>query len=111
MFSTGDASIAEDVFSANYLDHQGLGEGPLTGPDGFRYVVRVVRSAYAELDVRIEDVLIDEDKVAARLRWSGIRDGRSVERETIDILRIDRGRIAEHWGARLWFSERQGSTE
>lgn len=106
MFSTGDASAAEDVFSAEYLDHQGLGEGPLTGPAGFRRVVQVARGAFTKLDVRIEDVLIDDDKVAARLRWSGIRDGRSIERETIDILRVDRGMIVEHWGARLWASER-----
>jgi predicted ester cyclase len=72
--------------------------------------VQVARRAFTELHVRIEDVLIDDDKVAARLRWSGIRDGRSVERETIDILRVEHGRVVEHWGARLWASERLGQS-
>ena len=101
MFATGDASTASSLLSATYLDHQGVGGGELIGPDEFRRVVAVARSGYDELDVRIEDVLVDGDKVAARLRWTGKRDGRTVERETIDILRIEDGKAVEHWGARL----------
>ena len=105
MFATGDTSAAGAVLSDTYVDHQGLGEGDLTGPDEFRRVVTVARSGYDELEVRIEDLLSDGDKVAARLRWIGTRGGRSVERETIDILRIQNGKAVEHWGARLWMSE------
>ena len=106
MFVTGDASTANSLFSVTYLDHQGLGEGELIGPDEFRRMVAVARSRYDQLDVGIEDVLLDGDKVAARLRWIGTRRGRTVERETIEILRIQDGRAVEHWGARLWMSER-----
>jgi predicted SnoaL-like aldol condensation-catalyzing enzyme len=105
MFATGDTSAAGAVLSAAYLDHQGLGEGDLRGPDEFRRVVTVARSGYDELDVRIEDLLIDGDRVAVRLRWSGARSERRFERETIDILRIEDGKAVEHWGARLWISE------
>ena len=93
------------MLSTTYLDHQGLGQGDLSGLDEFRRVVAVARSAYEKLDVHIEDLLIDGDKVAARLRWSGARSGRRVQRETIDILRIKDGKAVEHWGARLWISE------
>ena len=105
MFATGDTSAARTVLSAKYLDHQGLGEGDLSGPGGFQRVVMVARSGYDELDVRIEDLLIDGDRVAARLRWTGTRSGRNVARETIDILRVQDGKAVEHWGARLWVSE------
>ncbi len=106
MFATGDTARADAVFSADYLDHQGLGAGDMIGPEGFRRVVQVARQAYALLDVRIEDVLVDGDKAAARLHWTGRRDDRSAERETIDILRFQNGKAVEHWGARLWVSER-----
>ena len=101
MFATGDTSAAEAVLSGSYLDHQGLGEGDLIGPDEFRRVVTVARSGYDELEVGIEDLLTDGDKVTARLRWIGKRSGRTVERETIEILRIQDGKAVEHWGARL----------
>ncbi len=105
MFATGDTSAAGAVLSATYLDHQGLGEGDVAGPDEFRRVVAVARRGYDELDVRVEDLLVDGDRVAARLRWTGARSGRRFERETIDILRIKDGKAVEHWGARLWISE------
>jgi len=40
MFATGDTSAAGAVLSATYLDHQGLGEGDVAGPDEFRRVAR-----------------------------------------------------------------------
>lgn len=106
MFATGDASAVGALLSATYRDHQGVGGGELIGPAEFRRVVAIARGGYDELDVRVEDVLIDGDKVAARLRWTGKRGGRTVERETIDILRIQEGKAVEHRGARLWISER-----
>ena len=105
MFATGDTSAATAVLSATYLDHQGLGNSDLHGPEGFRRVVTLARSGYEQLDVHIEDLLIEGDKLAARLHWTGTRGGRSVERETIEILRIHDGKAAEHWGVRLWISE------
>jgi predicted SnoaL-like aldol condensation-catalyzing enzyme len=101
MFSSGDVARVADVVSAEYVDHQGLHDGPRFGPDGFAEVVAAARSGFAHLDVRTEDVIADDDRVAARILWRGERDdGGTVERETIDIIRADAGQATEHWGAR-----------
>ena len=101
-FDTGDTSELADVVHPDYLDHQGLGdERPLVGVDAFRRVVETARGGYAELSVTIADLIEGPDRVAARLVWKGNRQsGESVEREGLDIIRVDAGRAVEHWGGR-----------
>ena len=108
MFSTGDTSTAAAVFAPNYLDHQGLGE-PVKGPGAFEDVVAAARRSYDELAVRIVDAVAEGDKIAVRLRWNGRRGGKEVVRETIDLLRLENGKVVEHWGSRLWTSEESAS--
>ena len=100
MFASGDPSDAADFVDVSYLDHQGLGDGPLRGVDGFAFVVRTNFASYQHLDVRIEDLFATGDRVAARISWEGRRtDGEHTVRQTIDILRVVHGRAVEHWGA------------
>jgi hypothetical protein len=98
-FVTGDADNALPLLSSAYLDHQGLGSGPLRGRPVFAEVVSVARSGYSSLQVSVQDVGWEADRLAARLRWHGTRpDGATVDRETIDILRFEDGLVCEHWG-------------
>lgn len=101
MFNSGDLSELDATVGANYLDHQGLGEGPMFGPAGFSAVVEAARGSYETLDVTIEDLIADTDRVAARLRWRGKRtSGEPVERESLEIIQVVDGRAIEHWGGR-----------
>jgi hypothetical protein len=56
MFASGDPSKAATVIGDDYLDHQGLGTGPIRGVDGFAYVVRTNHAAYETQDICIEDL-------------------------------------------------------
>ncbi len=64
-------------------------------------------SAFPDLRVKNEDVIVEEDKVAVRWTARGTHNGqlmnipptgKQVTLKGIDILRIDNGRIAERWG-------------
>ncbi len=46
IFASGDPSDAAAVVAEEYLDHQGLGAGPIRGIDGFALVVRTNHAAY-----------------------------------------------------------------
>ncbi len=101
MFSSGDVSKVQAVVHQDYFDHQGLGGEPVRGPSGFAKVVAAARSSYASLEVTLQDLILADDRAAARLQWYGTRlDGDVVRRETIDIIRIEHGKAVEHWGAR-----------
>lgn len=101
MFASGDPSGAGEVVAEGYLDHQGLGAGPVQGIAGFAHVVRTNHAAYRHQEISIEDLFGAEDRAVARISWRGQRhDGEKVDRQTIDIIRIADGRAVEHWGAR-----------
>lgn len=102
-FGTGDVARVDLFVSPDYVDHQGLGEGEVRGASGFANVVQVARRAVSGLEVRIEDVITEDDRVAARINWQGVSaDGRMLERETIDIIRVVDDKAVEHWGAEMW---------
>jgi ketosteroid isomerase-like protein len=101
MFNTGDVVDVEAVVAPEYFDYQELLSGPISGPAGFARVVEAARQGFVELEVTIEDLIVGVDRAAARLRWLGLRrSGESVDRQTIDIVRVENGKAVEHWGAR-----------
>ena len=69
MFDSGDPTHAARVVAADYLDHQGLGQGPIRGVDGFARVVTTNHAGYEEQDVTIEDIFGTPDQAVARIRW------------------------------------------
>ncbi len=101
MFATGNLSGVDVVIAAGYIDHQGLEGIEIRGPEGFSRVVRAARCAFPALQVDIEDLIAEGDRVVARLRWRGTQStGERIERETIDIVRVANGQAVEHWGMR-----------
>src|SRR4051794_23946319 len=84
MFASGDTSAAGDVVAPNYVDHQGIGAGPITGLEGFTSVVRSNHAAYERQEISVIDLFGASDRAVARIRWRGRRhDGEEVDRETI----------------------------
>ncbi len=99
IFVNGDVSEVARTVADEYVDHQGLGHGPLHGRAGFAQVVAAARRGVTDLHVSVEDVVEQEDRVAARLRWRGqAPDGTEIDRESLDIVRVEGGRAVEHWG-------------
>jgi predicted SnoaL-like aldol condensation-catalyzing enzyme len=99
MLSTGDVSDVESVVGADYVDHQ----DDLRGPESFRALVKRVHESGESVAIRVEDLIGDGDRAAARLRWTHANhDGSIVERETIDMIRCENGQAVEHWGAEIW---------
>jgi len=108
IFATGDLDAVSSTVAEEYIDHQGLGDVEIRGRHGFRQVVEAVHQS-SEMRVTIEDIVAAEDTAALRLRWYGInRTGRTVTRETLELLRFAGGRLVEHWGAELFRRESWG---
>ncbi len=102
MFASGDPAEAAAVVSPAYLDHQGIEGTPIQGVEGFARVVRTNDDRFVRQTVTIQDLFGVDDRAVARLRWQGHRhDGKNVDRETIDLIRIADGQAVEHWGARV----------
>jgi len=102
MFASGDPSTAETVVAPDYVDHQGLGAGSILGVAGFARVVRLNYASIRGQQIDVVDMFGLDDRAVARIRWRGVRaDGEKVDRQTIDIIRVERGLAIEHWGAQV----------
>jgi hypothetical protein len=102
-FSAGDAHDCHEYVSDSYLDHQGRDGVPRHGPEGFQQVVRAAHGS-ATPELLIEDIIGTDTRAVARIRWRFVPrgGGDGIERETIEIVRIEGGQAVEHWGAETW---------
>jgi len=103
--SGGDESIADEILDPGFANRSTL---PGVPPDaeGAKNLFRVMRGAFPDLHVTIEDMLCDGDEVVTRQTFSGTHlgtylgvpgTGRRVAWGVIDILRLKEGRAIEHW--------------
>jgi len=82
--------------------------GMSAGPDGMLFTFkRVLRPAFPDLKVEIHDQVAEGDKVTTRKTLRGTHRGEllgipatneAVAIEVIDIVRLENGQYAEHWG-------------
>lgn len=100
------AELVDQIFAADVVDHNpqpGQGEGR----DGIRQLLTQYHSAFPDLRVKNDDIVVCDDR--AVLRWSatGTHEGdqlgipatrRQVRMTGIDILRVEDGQIVERWG-------------
>lgn len=99
-----EASIAA-ILHDDFVDHTpNPGQSP--GQDGFIEKILQLRSAFPDLVLIVDDVLMDGDRVAFRWTLTGTNDGpfaggepsgTAVRFQGVNIERIEHGRIIEHW--------------
>jgi len=92
--------------SPAYVEHQGMAE-PTVGREAIRGAFEALFAAFPDYRLDLADVIVDGDQIAMRATQRGTQSGplgpmpaagRSMEVLTIDIVRVEDGRFAEHWG-------------
>jgi predicted SnoaL-like aldol condensation-catalyzing enzyme len=89
LFNKRDYQAAERFWSPNYIQHSAH------IPPGQEGLFNLIRSVPATLQYEPGLVLADDEYVIVHGRFSG--NGRSAARIAADILRIEDGKLAEHW--------------
>lgn len=106
-FTGGRLEIADELVADHVVEHQDFGPGHADGPEGVKAVIRSLRCAFSDFELRIEDVVVDGDTVWVRNLATGTNDGRFLGFEptgrrirvsVFDMARVVDGRIVEHWG-------------
>jgi predicted ester cyclase len=114
-FNQGDLTPIDQLVGPEYAGAQGD-----RGPDGFKAVVRGLRTAFPDLQYTIDDILAEEDRVAVRWHWTGTHQGpfrtftatgRQVSNSGAGIFRVVAGKIvaASLETDRLGFLEQIGA--
>ena len=104
--NTGDLSIADTTFHPDYVTHV-PGVPPLPhGPDGFKAVIAMWRTACPDLHMKIEQLVAEGEYVANRFTTTGTNTGPLMNlpptgKEMVvhgqELHRIVGGKLAESW--------------
>lgn len=103
----GDLSGLENFYHPDYAEHGGSMKSRVVGVAGVREGFAAFLQAFDEPRHAVDDLLAEGDRVAARIRFSGIfarplfgaaPTGARVSAAGIAIYRMVDGRIREKWG-------------
>lgn len=103
VFNAGELNTASVLLREDYIQHN-----PLVAPglSGLLAFVADLRRAFPDLHFTIEDLVAEGDRVVARMLAEGTHQGeflgipatgRRTRTQSIDIFRVQDGRLAEHW--------------
>jgi steroid delta-isomerase-like uncharacterized protein len=107
LINAGDIDGFGELLADDFVEHE---ETPGLAPtkEGVIEFFRMYRSAFPDLEMRVEEVLVSGEKTVIRATATGTLEGelmgmpatgRSVEVKLIDIMAFDEaGMIREHWG-------------
>lgn len=108
VWNKGRSEAIEEMFAADGIAH-GLSDDSeklMQGPDDFKPFHAAFRGAFPDVDIIVEDLIAEGDKVAARCSVRGKHSGdhlgvaasnAPVEFTGIAIVRIKDGKIVEAW--------------
>jgi steroid delta-isomerase-like uncharacterized protein len=107
MLTKGNLDALDDLVTDDVVDHEQGMPGQPEGKEGVRFFVNAMRESFSDLKATSEVTLESGDLACARTTFTGKHTGdfmgvpasdKSIEVETIDIIRIEDGKCAEHWG-------------
>ena len=111
-FSKKDPTLFDRILSRNWVDIPPAPDQP-PGPAGARQILVELTTAFPDLDIKIEEVLQEGNKVIVRSKISGTQRGglmgfpaknRKMSIQAIDIHEFENGRIVRTWHTEDWMS-------
>ena len=102
--SKGNLDLIDEIFAPDFVAHEA--DQDIRGPEGVRQFILMLRAAFPDLHITVEDVLAQGDKVVQR--WSGHGShqgelmglppsGKRISVAGITISRFEDGKVAEEW--------------
>jgi len=102
----GDPNALDELFSPNYKRYLSATAAPLTA-DGQKQRLAGLRAAFPDLQLTVEDIIAEGDRVAVNLTARGTHrgtfqgiapTGKTVTVSAFEVVRIENGKLVEHWG-------------
>lgn len=106
VWNQGKVDRLADLITGTYINHSPSYPNPSPGPEGLKPIVLAMRKGFPDLHYQIEDLILTENHVVARVTMTGTQTGelfgmpatgRKVAVSQINIEYMRDGKIAEHW--------------
>ena len=107
VFGNGNLDLIDELTTEGLVDHEEGLPGQPPGREGVKFFIKALREAFPDIKAEVDVTLSEGDLAAARAIARGTHEGefmgvppsnKSVEFEGIDIIRVEDGKVAEHWG-------------
>jgi steroid delta-isomerase-like uncharacterized protein len=105
VINKGNTAAIDELVAPDYLGH-GIGAPEIKGRESLKQRMTLIRTAFPDVHITIEDVVATGDKVATRTTFHGTHKGeylgiaptgKTVSATGIGIMRIANGKIQENW--------------
>jgi predicted ester cyclase len=105
-FNQKNLAAIEEYCAPNYVGHFSSVPEPVRGPEGLRQFLGVYLKAFPDIQVTVEDVVVEGDKVAVRITLRGTHQGdlmgipptgKPILSTGIHILRLVGDKAVEQW--------------
>ena len=106
LFSSGDLATLDRFFAPDVVSHD-MPPGFPQGIEGVRLFFSAFREGMPDVGVRIDDIVVEDDRAAVATMIEGTHTGtlmgieptgRRISVRGIDMVRVADGRIVEHRG-------------
>ncbi len=103
----GNLDVIDELLAEDIVDHEEGLPGQPPGRDGVRFFINTFRAAFPDIKAEVDVTLAQGDLAAARAIIRGTHQAefmgvppsnKSVEFEGVEIIRVEDGKIVEHWG-------------
>jgi steroid delta-isomerase-like uncharacterized protein len=116
LINAGDLDGFGDLMADDMVEHEEM-PGLAPTKQGVLDMFRMYRTAFPDMELRAEEVLVSGDTTVTRVKATGTHQGdlmgmpptgKRIEVKLIDIMRFnDAGTVSEHWGIMDTFSMMQ----
>ena len=104
VYNEGDIAFLDEVTSGGFVSHDR--GNPTNDREGVKQIVSAIKAAFPDVVFTTDDVIGEDDRVAARFTMSGTQTGefmgvpptnKQIIVTGIDIVRFEDGKAIEHW--------------
>ena len=105
--NTADERLAEVLIAPNAKFYVPGQSDPMQGPSGYLSIIGMMRSGFPDIQWTLEDIVAEEEKVAARYIMRGTHQGsffglpptgKSIQVQAINFYRLSNNQIIEEFG-------------
>ena len=105
--NTANEQLANELISADAKFHVPGQPEPMRGPAGYLAIIGMMRSGFPDVQWTLEEMVAENDKVAARFIMKGTHQGdffgvpptgKPIKVQAMNLYRFSNGQITEEYG-------------
>lgn len=105
--NSASEKLAEELIASDAVFYVPGQPEPMRGPAGYLAIISMMRSGFPDIQWSLEEMVAEEDKVAARFIMKGTHHGaffgvpptgKPIKVQAMNLYRLNNGQIVEEYG-------------